>query len=82
MFVEDVGVSIENAFRLDRKGDRSNLAGQVGGNLSNIYPHIFISCALILPLFAICSDEDTNKNSSRASNQLNIFHKTLADFTH
>jgi hypothetical protein len=53
VFVEDVGVSIENAFRLDRKGDRSNLAGQVGGNLSKIYPHIFILCALILPLFAI-----------------------------
>jgi hypothetical protein len=28
----------------------------------------------------MCSDEDINKNSSRASNQLNIFHKTLADF--
>jgi hypothetical protein len=46
VFVEDVGVSIENAFRLDRKGDRSNLAGQVGGNLSKIYPHIFILCAV------------------------------------
>ena len=29
MFVEEVGVSIENAFRVDRKGDRTNLAGQV-----------------------------------------------------
>jgi hypothetical protein len=36
VFVEEVGVSIENAFRVDKKGDKTNLAGQVRATLHNI----------------------------------------------